>query len=242
MNTKLFVGGLPYETTQSELLKMFSSAGAVFGVKLIMDKETGRSKGYAFVEMSTEADAKAAMEKLNGAAVGARKMFISEARPQEKKDGPGGRPAFAAKPAFAPAPGFVERRSGKDRRQRPGFGAPSGVPASAGFAAPSDRRAPPVAEKKWSSKFGFGEKKPWADKKKPGFAEKKPWADKKPWSARKAWADKPSTGDKPGGYAGKKKPWSDLPTAGKSGGKKPWERKPEGKPGGFTRKVRRGSN
>jgi RNA recognition motif-containing protein len=285
MTTKLFVGGLPYETTQAELLKMFSAAGAVFGIKLIMDKETGRSKGYAFVEMATEADAKAAMEKLNGAPIGGRKMFLSEARPQEKKDAPGLPPSVAA-----PAPGFVERRSGKDRRVRPGFGAP-GRPStpspSAGAPAPADRRAAPVEEKKWSSKFGFGEKKsfgdkpagyagkkPWADKKpfgekkpwadKKPFGDKKPWADKKPWgdkapgdrkpwADRKAWADKPASGEKAPRY--EKKPWSDLPTGGKKpwsgkppaggkpgAGKKPWGRKPEGKPGGFTRKVRRGSN
>ncbi len=266
MNTKLFVGGLPYETTQAELLKLFSSAGAVFGIKLIMDKETGRSKGYAFVEMATAADAKAAMEKLNGAPIGGRKMFLSEARPQEKKDGPAVLPPTVA----APAPGFVERRSGKDRRVRPGFGSPVGSSAAP---APADRRAPPVEEKKWNSKFGFGEKKPWAEKKPFGdkkpwadkkpfgdrkpFGEKKPWGDKapgdrKPWADRKAWADKPASGEKPAAYA--KKPWSDLPAAGKKwagkpgaggkpgGGKKPWGPKPEGKPGGFTRRARRGSN
>ena len=174
----------------------------------------------------------------------------------------------------APAPGFVERRSGRDRRVRPGFGSPAkaGAPSFSAAPAPADRRAAPVEEKKWSSKFGFGEKKtaekpggyagkkPWADKKPWGDkapGDRKPWgdkkpADRKPWADRKAWADKPSSGEKPTSYA--KKPWADLPAAGKKwtgkpgaggkpgGGKKPWGPKPEGKPGGFTRRARRGSN
>jgi cold-inducible RNA-binding protein len=257
MATKLFVGGLPYEMTQDELHKLFSGAGAVFGVKLIMDRETGRSKGFGFVEMASEADAKNALSKLNGHSAGGRKIFITEARPQEEKPaGAEGRPAFAGKPAFTPPPGFVERRSGRDRRKAPGFGAPSGAAAKP---AGSERRES-FGEKKWAPKPGgfagkpsfgdrkpFGEKKPWADKKpwgdkKPGgFGGKKSWADKpagekKPWAEKKAWGDKP---------AGGKKPWSGKPASGGKpggfGGKKPWS-KPEGKPGGFSRRVKRGSN
>jgi len=108
MTNNLFVGGLPYETTREELTKLFAACGKVNDVKLIMDGFTGRSKGFGFVEMSTEAEAQAAMAKLNGTTLGQRQLFISEARPQEKR--PSGLPG---------KPGFVERRSGlKDRRRQ----------------------------------------------------------------------------------------------------------------------------
>ena len=191
MTNKLFVGGLPYETTQADLLKLFGTAGKVFGVKLIMDRETGRSKGFAFIEMAAAADTKAAMEKLNGAALGGRKIFITEARPQEKAAGAtGATPASPSKP-FAAAPTFVERRSGQDRRRRPGFGSPARAEKPAGI----ERREGGLGGKK------TGDVKPWADKKTP--VDKKPWGKKKPWDYKSA---------------GDRKPWRGKPGGGKSGG------------------------
>ena len=126
MTSKLFVGGLPATTTHADLVKLFGTAGSVFGVKIVMDRETNRSKGFAFVEMATEADAQAALKKLDGHKLVDRRIFITEARPQEKRAvepevKPAGKPA--AKPVPG-APGFVERRSGKDRRKSPPAEAP----------------------------------------------------------------------------------------------------------------------
>jgi RNA recognition motif-containing protein len=116
MTSKLFVGGLPATTTHADLVKLFATAGAVFGVKIVMDRQTNRSKGFAFVEMATPADAQAALKKLDGYRLVDRRIFITDARPQEKRvDAP------AVKPA---APAFVERRSGKDRRKAPTAEAP----------------------------------------------------------------------------------------------------------------------
>lgn len=114
-NSKLFVGGLPAETTHADLVRLFATAGPVFGVKIVMDRQTKRSKGFAFVEMATPADAQAALKKLDGHKLVDRRIFITEARPQIKRVEDLELPKQAAKPA----PGFVERRSGKDRRAQP---------------------------------------------------------------------------------------------------------------------------
>lgn len=115
-DSKLFVGGLPESATHADLVKLFAAVGPVFGVKVVMDRRTGRSKGFAFVEMATPADAQAALTKLDGHKMVDRRIFITAARPQEK------RVETPAKPAAAPA--FVERRSGKDRRGQPQADAP----------------------------------------------------------------------------------------------------------------------
>ena len=122
MAVNLFVGGIPYEMTQAALTELFSACGSVTSVKLIMDRDTGRSKGFGFVEMSSEAEAQAAIVKFNGADIEGRKVFVSVARPQEKRPagsvGPAG-PAGATGPVGPGTPGFVERRSGlRDRRRR----------------------------------------------------------------------------------------------------------------------------
>jgi RNA recognition motif-containing protein len=106
VNSKLFVGGLPASTTHADLVKLFGTAGQVFGVKLVVDLETGRSKGFAFVEMAAPADAQAALKKLDGHKLVDRRIFVTAARPHEKK--------AEAPPA---KPGFIERRSGRDRRK-----------------------------------------------------------------------------------------------------------------------------
>jgi RNA recognition motif-containing protein len=145
MIKKLFVGGLPYETTQEELAEMFAACGKVDNVTLIMDGFSGRSKGFGFVEMSTEAEAAAAVAQLNGTALGERQLCVSEARPQEPR--PGVEPAL--RPGAAPAQAaFVERRSGlKDRRRQQSAGA--GEPAAAQSPRPqgAGRRDPGEAKK-----------------------------------------------------------------------------------------------
>ena len=85
MVKKLYVGGLPYRTTEDELKDAFSVAGAVESAIIIIDRMSGRSKGFGFVEMATEEEAQAAIDKLNGSEMGGRTISVSEAR--EKKDG-----------------------------------------------------------------------------------------------------------------------------------------------------------
>ncbi|MFI5362218.1 MAG: RNA recognition motif domain-containing protein [Elusimicrobiota bacterium] len=175
VTSKLFVGGLPATTTHADLVKLFGTAGSVFGVKIVMDRQTNRSKGFAFVEMATPADAQAALKKLDGFKLVDRRIFITEARPQEKRavaspSPSSGKAAGKAgfKPAFkqgAPAfgePGFIDRRSGKDRRAQPPAETPRRKPETPSF-----------IKKKTAEPGGFG----------PGFTRDR-W--KKPGRTRRA--------------------------------------------------------
>jgi RNA recognition motif-containing protein len=85
MGKKLFVGGLPYETTDGELEKLFSEQGKVESATVITDRNTGRSRGFGFVEMSSDEEAAKAIEKLNGSEVGGRNIVVAEARPREER-------------------------------------------------------------------------------------------------------------------------------------------------------------
>lgn len=87
MNKKLFVGGLPYSTTDDELRNHFAQAGSVISAQIVMDRMTGRSKGFGFVEMSTDEEASKAIEMFNGTDFGGRSLAVNEARP--KTDRPG---------------------------------------------------------------------------------------------------------------------------------------------------------
>ncbi|MBP9813201.1 RNA-binding protein [Candidatus Saccharibacteria bacterium] len=84
MATKLFVGGLPYSVSDDELQAAFEAVAAVLSAKVITDRDTGRSKGFGFVEMETEEGAKGAIDKLNGSDMGGRSISVSEARPKEE--------------------------------------------------------------------------------------------------------------------------------------------------------------
>ncbi len=86
MASKLYVGGLPYSTTNEELEAAFSKAGNVVSATVIMDKMSGRSKGFGFVEMSTEDEAKAAIDAFNGQDFGGRNISVSEARPMQPRE------------------------------------------------------------------------------------------------------------------------------------------------------------
>ncbi len=85
MNKKLYVGGLPYETTEDELKEAFAKAGTVESAVIITDKMTGRSKGFGFVEMSSEEEAQAAIEMWNGKEFGGRNLTVNEARPMKER-------------------------------------------------------------------------------------------------------------------------------------------------------------
>jgi cold-inducible RNA-binding protein len=89
MGTKLYVGNLSFNTTENELQELFSQAGPVQEVTLMQDKFTGKSRGFAFVTMGSEADAQAAISKFNGQTVEGRPLTVNEARPREARP-PGG--------------------------------------------------------------------------------------------------------------------------------------------------------
>jgi RNA recognition motif-containing protein len=90
MESKLYVGNLPYSTTEDELRSMFSQAGTVSSVALIKDRDTGQSKGFAFVEMSNQVEAEKAISMFNGRSMGQREMKVSLARPRDDRGGGGG--------------------------------------------------------------------------------------------------------------------------------------------------------
>ena len=85
MGKKLYVGNLPFSATEEDIATKFAAAGKVESAKLIIDRDTGRSKGFGFVEMSNDAEARAAIDKFNGQDFGGRPMTVNEARPQERK-------------------------------------------------------------------------------------------------------------------------------------------------------------
>lgn len=82
MNRRLFVGSLPYDVTREQLEEIFTPLGRVVGSRIIIDKFTGQSKGFGFVEMATEDEARLAVERLNGSTVGRRQIIVNEARPR----------------------------------------------------------------------------------------------------------------------------------------------------------------
>jgi cold-inducible RNA-binding protein len=86
---KLYVGNLSYDTSESDLRKLFEQHGTVESAQIIMDRETGRSKGFAFVEMSSDQEAQAAINALNGRESGGRALTVNEARPREDRGGGG---------------------------------------------------------------------------------------------------------------------------------------------------------
>ena|SRR5215831_17325623 len=86
MGNKLYVGNLPFNATEDSLREVFSQAGNVQSAKIIMDRDTGRSKGFGFVEMATEQEAADAIQKFHGVAYGGRAMTVAEARPMAARD------------------------------------------------------------------------------------------------------------------------------------------------------------
>lgn len=103
MTSKLYVGNLPFATTAQELQDLLAATGEVASVEMIFDKFTGRSRGFAFVNMATPEDAKKVIDKFHGSEMGGRPLTVNEARPREE------RPA----------------RTGSGGNSRPGFGGSS---------------------------------------------------------------------------------------------------------------------
>jgi cold-inducible RNA-binding protein len=103
MSTKLYVGNLAFQTTSQDLQELFAQAGTVQSASVVEDRDTGQSRGFAFIEMSSEEEAAAAIEQFNGKEVGGRALKVNEARPRENRGG-GGR-------------GFGGNRNGHDRNR-----------------------------------------------------------------------------------------------------------------------------
>ena len=91
MGNKLYVGNLSYEVQDRDLQQLFAQYGTVSSARVVMDRDTGRSKGFGFVEMSTDAEAEASISALNGHEVGGRALTVNEARPKEDRGGSGER-------------------------------------------------------------------------------------------------------------------------------------------------------
>ena len=89
MSTKLYVGNLAFQTTSQELQELFATAGTVESASVVEDRDTGRSRGFAFVEMSTQEEATSAIDQFNGKEVGGRALKVNEAKPRENRGGGG---------------------------------------------------------------------------------------------------------------------------------------------------------
>ncbi len=87
MNLKLYVGNLPFGASEEDLRKLFSEAGAVQSVKIVTDSYSGRSRGFGFVEMTSQEEAEKAISLVNGKTLMERTLIVSEAKPQKKKGG-----------------------------------------------------------------------------------------------------------------------------------------------------------
>jgi cold-inducible RNA-binding protein len=94
MSTKLYVGNLAFQTTSQDLQQLFAQAGTVESASVVEDRDTGRSRGFAFVEMSTKEEATSAIEQFNGKDVGGRSLKVNEAKPRENRSGGGGGRSF----------------------------------------------------------------------------------------------------------------------------------------------------
>jgi RNA recognition motif-containing protein len=91
MSTKLYVGNLSFRVSDDDLFEHFSQAGSVESANVVMDRETGRSRGFGFVEMASEDDANSAIAQFNGQEYDGRNMVVNEARPRENNGGGGNR-------------------------------------------------------------------------------------------------------------------------------------------------------
>ena len=123
MSNKLYVGNLAFQTTSEELQQLFAQAGTVESASVVEDRMTGRSRGFAFVEMSTPEEATAAIDQFNGKEVGGRALKVNEAKPRENRSGGGGggRGGFGGNRG-----GFGGNRGGGGGRSGGGYGGGGG--------------------------------------------------------------------------------------------------------------------
>jgi RNA recognition motif-containing protein len=116
MDKKLYVGNLSYNTTDQDLRALFEQAGVVETVELIKDRETGRSKGFAFVEMATQSDAEKAISMFNGTSLDNRQIKVNIARPREEKP----RSSGYGGGGYGSSGGYGNRRQGNQNRNKSG--------------------------------------------------------------------------------------------------------------------------
>jgi RNA recognition motif-containing protein len=112
METKLYIGNLSYNTTESDLRTMFAEAGTIQAIDMIMDRDTGRPKGFAFITMSSQAEAEAAIRMFNQKSVDNRELTVNIARPREER--PAGR--FNSGPSNNRSGGGGRSSGGSNRR------------------------------------------------------------------------------------------------------------------------------
>ena len=120
METKIYVGNLSYETTEDDLRTLFAQAGTVASVALIKDRDTGQSKGFAFVEMSNQSEAEKAIQTFNGYTLSNRPLKVNLARPREERSFGGGGGGYGR------GGGYGDRRGGPGGGNRGGPGGPGG--------------------------------------------------------------------------------------------------------------------
>ncbi len=94
MSMKLYVGNLSFQTSSDDLQQLFAQAGTVESASVVEDRETGRSRGFGFVEMSSKEEGQAAIQQFNGHEIGGRALNVNEAKPREDRGGGGGRGGF----------------------------------------------------------------------------------------------------------------------------------------------------
>lgn len=121
MGKKLFVGGLPYEMNDAQLKELFGACGTVVSAKVIIDRALNKSKGFGFVEMTTDEQAAAALLKFNNFTLGTRRIMVNEARPMEPRPAGG----FPPRPSFGAGGGGAPRPAGGFGERNPNFGADS---------------------------------------------------------------------------------------------------------------------
>ena len=106
MSSKIYVGNLPYSVTDASLKSNFAEFGDVASAKVMMDRDTGQSKGFGFVEMSSPESAQAAISALNGLSVDGRRIVVSLARPREERSAPGAYSATGYRASNRPDVGY----------------------------------------------------------------------------------------------------------------------------------------
>jgi RNA recognition motif-containing protein len=118
METKIYVGNLSYDTSEDELKELFAQAGTVASVALIKDRDTGQSKGFAFVEMSNQAEAEKAIQMFNGQSLKNRALKVNLARPKEERGSGGGYGRGSGYGRGGPGGGANRNRRGSGGGQR----------------------------------------------------------------------------------------------------------------------------
>jgi RNA recognition motif-containing protein len=136
MGNKLYVGNLPYTVRDSDLEQAFSEFGAVTSAKVMMERDTGRSKGFGFVEMGSDAEAQAAINGMNGQSLGGRNVVVNEARPMEPRPPrSGGGGGYSGGGGYGGG-GGAGRREGSSGGRRDSSGGGYGGGNDGGFRSP----------------------------------------------------------------------------------------------------------